>query len=318
MLMKQILHKFQKLHKFFLVLFLFTVHFGFTQELYVGSNSEFHLKKDMDFTTSNTLVTVEGSGIFSLEAENDWGSDQEYVNGKVTVYGNGETKLPIGNNGVYAMVKAIHTGKIVAEYFNTSPLNGTNGINVDAVADVEYWELSGNAVITLPWNSNSDMTSLVNNNGGVLNSVAIVGYESGIWNLVSNSQTNVVTGDLLNGDVGSDINNEVDLNNFSQFTFGIDHQAVLSINDLFLSTGIDLLSNPIKTYESTIRFKASNGLIDLKASLYDITGRELKYYDDINISNGIGSLEKPNLKSGLYFLKFDHQGKQGVKKIIIE
>jgi len=319
MLMKQILLKFQKFGKaIFLFLILLTFQFGFAQELYVGSNSEFYLKKDTDFTTSSTIVTVDPDGIFSVEVGNSWGSELEYVNGKVTSVGVGSTKLPIGKDGVYAPVNADHTGKIVVEYFNDPPMNGANGTDVDAVAIVEYWELNGNAVITLPWNDSSDITSLVNNNGGALNSVAIVGYDNGVWNLISATQTNTVTGDLLNGDVTSDINNEVNLNNFSQFTFGIDHQIVLSTNDLFLSTGISLLSNPIKATESTIRFRASNELIDLKVTLYDMTGRQIRTYDNIKIFNGQGDLQKPNLQSGLYFLKFDYEGKQGVKKIIIE
>ena len=319
MLMKQILLKFQKFDKtIFILLFLFTFQFGFSQELYVGSNSEFYLKKDTDFTTSSTIVTVDPDGIFSVEVGNSWGSELEYVNGKVTSVGVGSTKLPIGKDGVYAPVNAEHTGKIVVEYFNDPAMNGTNGTDVDAVANVEYWELNGNAVITLPWNDGSDITSLVNNNGGSLNSVAIVGYDNGVWNLISATQTNTVTGDLLNGDVTSDINNEVNLNNFSQFTFGIDHQIVLSTNDLFLSTGISLLSNPVKATESSIRFKASNELLDLKATLYDMTGRQIRAYNNIKIFNGQGDLQKPNLQSGLYFLKFDYEGKQGVKKIIIE
>jgi hypothetical protein len=314
--MKQILLKFRK---FILLLpILFAFQLGFTQELFVGANSEFHLKKNTDFTTTNTIVTVDVSGEFSVEAGSNWGSQQEYVNGKVSSYGNGTTKLPVGNNGVYAPVNATHTGKIVAAYFNTAPMAGTNGLDVDAVADVEYWEISGNAVITLPWNNNSDITSLVNNNGGVIGSVAIVGLNGGIWNLISATQTNTITGDLLNGDVTSDVNNEADLNNFIQLTFGIDHQVALSINDLFLSTGISLLSNPVKADESSIRFYASNELIDLKVTLYDLTGRRIKFYNNIKIFNGIGNLEKPNLRSGLYFLKFDHQGKQGVKKLLIE
>lgn len=302
------------------LLFVFFLAFqiGYSQGLYIGSGSEFYLKKNTDFTTGNTVVTTDLSGIFSLEAGADWGSNLEYVNGEVVVYGGGETKLPLGDNGVYAPVLAEHTGNINASYFNSSPPIGSNGVDVDAVADVEYWELSGNAVITLPWNDDSDITSLVNDNGGVLSSVSIVGLNGGVWDLVSASQSNTVNGDLLNGDVKSDENNKVNLDTFSQFTFGIDHQAALAINDLFLSTGIDLLANPVKAYESTIRFKASNDLVDLKATLYDVMGKTIKFYDNIKTYNGIGVLQKPNLKSGLYFLKFDHNGKQGVKKIIIE
>lgn len=301
-----------------LVLTFFTSQITLSQELYVGAGSEFYLKNNTDFTTSNTVVTVVSSGKFSVEADNDWGSEQEYVDGEVTVYGSGETKLPIGNNSIYAPVFANHTGNIVASYLNSSPTSGTNGINVDAVSNVEYWKLTGNAIITLPWNSASDITTLVNDNGGNLSSVAIVGLETGVWNLVSATQTNVVTGDLTNGDVTSDNANEVVLNDFSQFTFGIDHQVVLAIDDLFLSNGINLISNPIKINAESIRFTSANDLSGLEVTLFDIMGRKIHSYKNISTHNRIGTLEKPNLKSGIYLLKFDHDGKQGVKKIIIE
>ena len=298
------------------ILFL-SCHFSLAQELYVGSGAEFHLKKGMDFTTSNTTVTLDASGKFSLEAGSLWGDLQEYVNGKVFAYSTGETKFPIGNNGVYAPVMTIHTGDMDANYFNSSPMPGTNGADVDAVSDIEYWELHGNAIITLPWNNNSDITSLVNNNGGKLNSVAIVGYNGGVWNLASASQTNTVTGDLLNGDVTSDSANEIVLDNFSQFTFGIDHQVVLGIDDLFISNDIRIVSNPIESDATHIQF-LSNNLNNLQITLYDLSARKIKVYKDVIVSNSKGSIKKPNLKSGIYFLKFEHEEKQGVKKILIK
>ena len=302
----------------FLLFSLFLIQNLISQELFIGSGSEFYKMKNTEFTTSNSVVTVDPSGTFSLEAGNDWGSGSEFVNGEIKVIGSGDTKIPTGNNGVYAPVNAIHTGDITAAYFNTSPTSGANGVDVDAVADIEYWELTGNAIITLPWNDNSGITSLVNNNGGKLGSVTIVGYDNGIWNLVSASQSSVVSGNLLNGDVASDANTEVNLNGFSQFTFGIDHQVVLSINELFLTNGINILSNPIKSFDNNIRFNSENELNDLQISLYDITGRQLKVYENISTHGRIGVIEKPNLRSGIYLLKFVHEGKQGVKKIIIE
>ncbi len=288
------------------------------QELFVGSGAEFYLKANTNFTTSNTVVTKDPMGNFTVEAGNNWGSDSEYVDGEIIAKGSGDTKIPVGNNGVYAPVVATHTSDVVASYINGSPTAGANGVDVDAVTDVEYWKLTGNAIITLPWNDNSNITDLVNNNGGNLNAVAVVGLDNGTWNLVNATQTNTVTGDLLNGDVTSDINDELNLNNFTEFTFGIDHQVVLSINELFLTNGIQILSNPIKNFESTIRFQVENDMQNLNIILYDITGRNLGSYNQINTFGRIGSIPKPDLKSGLYFIKFDFEGKQGVKKIIIE
>lgn len=289
-----------------------------SQELYVGSNAELFLSKDVIFTTSNTIVQVDGNGTFSLEAGSLWGSDTEFVNGLVKVHGTGNTKLPVGDNGTYAPVMMDHTGDVTAKYSNTAPSSGTNGTDVDAVSNVEFWELTGAAVVTLPWNENSDITSLVNNNGGALGAVSIVGLNGGVWDLISASRSFTVTGDLLNGSVTSDLNNQVDLNGYGQYTFGIDHQIVLSVNDLFLSTGISLLSNPVKALEENVRFMTSSDIVDLNVSIYDINGRLVKHFNKVDLSLGEGSLPKSNLKSGLYFVKFEHEGMQGVKKLIIE
>ena len=301
-----------------LLVIFFGSQIGFSQELYVGPGSEFYLMNNTDFTTSNTVVTVDFAGKFSVEAGNDWGSDQEYVDGQVTVYGTGETKIPIGNNGVYASVFAKHEGNINGFYSNSAPTGGSNGVNVADVAGVEYWDLTGNAIITLPWNPESEITSLVSDNGVGVHSVAVVGLENGIWNLISLPGSNLVTGNLLDGNVTSDPDNAVVLNGFSQFTFGIDNQAALAVEDLFSSNGIHLLSNPIAADDPDIQFTTSNNMVNLEVTLYDIMGRKLKTYSKISTSGGVVSIRKPNLKSGIYLLRFDHEGKQGVKKIILE
>jgi hypothetical protein len=299
---------------------LFCFHMGEAQSLYVGSGAEFYVPNNIVFTTGNTVVEVDPGGVFAVQSGNTWGSEQEYVNGKVNAYGTGVTKLPTGGNGIYAPVTADHSGNITAIYFNAPPAAGTNGAEVDAVGQVEYWEMTGAAKVTLPWNESSDITSLVSDNGGVLNAVAIVGYDSGsgIWNLISGTQTNVVSGDLLNGSVSSDPLNEVDLSVFGQLTFGIDAQIVLSTDDLFLSAGIELISNPVKSEETDIRFRFSGEGSDLRAMIFDVNGRLLQSYDNIQMNGDIGNLPAQKIKSGLYFLKFEYEGKQGVKTIIIE
>ncbi len=301
-----------------LVFALLSFQKGESQDLFIGPGSEFYLMKDTDFTTSNKIVSIDFLGKFSVEAGNDWGSDTEYVDGYVTAYGDGDTKLPTGNNGVYAPVFAKHTGNITGFYSNSSPPGGINGTNVDAVADVEYWKITGDAVITLPWNDNSNITDLVNNNGGNLSSVAIVGLDNGTWDLISSPSTNTVNGDTQNGDVTSDANNSVDLNGFTHFTFGIDHQVVLSIEDQEMTNGIKMVSNPIKSTDEQIQFITKNDMKNLQITLYDINGRLIKVFKNIKTSGKIGAINKPNLKSGIYLLKFDHEGKQGIKKIIIE
>ncbi len=291
---------------------------GLAQELYVGPNTEFYVSSGAVFTTSNSVVQVDDAGIFSVDAGNTWGSDQEYVDGQVKAYGAGTTVLPTGNNGVYAPVSMNHDTDATATYVNQAPSDGTNGTDVDAISTVEYWQLSGTGVATLPWNENSDITNLVNNNGGALSAVAIVGLNAGVWDLISASHTYTVTGDLLNGTVTSDVNVPVNLDGYSEFTFGIDHQTVLSVDDLFVESGLSLISNPVRSYESEIRFVSASEMIDLKVSIFDINGRLIKAYDQFRVPSGEGAIPKSNLKSGLYFVKFEHDGKQGVKKLLIE
>lgn len=301
---------------FSLLMILFSTQLT-SQELYVGSGAEFFMKTGTDFTTSNTIVFVDPSGIFSIEAGNTWGSAQEYVNGSVSAYGSGQTKLPVGNNTIYAPVTADHSGTLTGSYFNSAPFTGSLGTNVDARSDIEYWELTGNATITLPWSSHSDMATLVNNNGGSFNSIAIVGLNGSTWDLVSAPHSNVVTGNLTQGTVTSNSANKVNLNAFSQFTFGIDHQVVLGVDDMLLNKDIVLLSNPVPLH-SDILFRASNISDKLNVTIYDMNGRVLKQYAAMQLNGGTGNLPTANLVSGMYIIKFEHEGKTGVKKVIIE
>ncbi|WP_175418974.1 T9SS type A sorting domain-containing protein [Aureibaculum algae] len=305
----------KKVYTLFLLVFLGLNCFA--QELYVADGAEFYLKKGLDFTTSNSVVTLVSTGKFSVEAGSMWGDSQEYVNGKVYAYGLGETKLPVGDNGVYAPVLINHSIDSEAQYFNAIPTSGANGAGVDAVSNKEYWELNGQGVFTLPWIPASDISTLVNDNGGKLSSVAVVGLIGGVWNLTSATQTNVVTGDLSNGTVTTDSANEVVLNGFSQYTFGIDHQVVLVIEDLFITNDIRIVSNPIDSNSESIQFVSAN-IENLEVTIFDLLGRKISYQKNISVSNNRGSIAKPNLKSGVYLLNFEHEGKKGTKKILIK
>lgn len=317
--MSEILLKTSLFLKRFLVLTVVFVGFNMTgQSLYVGADSEFFLDTGLEFTTSNTIVEVVATGSFVVAAGNTWGSAQEYVNGEIRSTGTGQSLLPVGANGVFAGVNLNHTGDATAKYINSPPGAGSNGSNVDDVANVEHWELTGTAVVTLPYNSDSDISTLVNNNGNVLNSVSVVGLNAGVWNLISATNTSVVNGDLQNGTVSSDPIVASDLNAYDQFTFGIDHQIVLGLNDLFLQNGISLLANPVPADDPNISFQAASEMNGLNVSIYDLNGRKVRQYDGVDLNFGQGSLRKSNLKSGLYFIRFEHEGKQGIKKILIE
>ena len=288
------------------------------QNVVVADGGSFYLGSGLDFSSGNSIVAVDENGTFSLEAGNTWGSATEYVDGEVEVLGTGLTKIPVGDMGAYAPVTAEHSSAMTAAYLKESPSAGSNGDNVDAVGTVEYWRLSGTAIITLPWNPESGIEDLVNNNGGNLNSVAIVGLNAGVWDLISQSQSFTVMGDAQNGDVTSDLSQASDLEQFSEITFGIDDQSALSTDDLFLNTGISILSNPLDPDASHIRFTVDDNSLDLKASLYDIFGRLIRSYDDLNLQFGEGQIPAANLKSGIYILRFEGGGRSGSKKIIIQ
>jgi len=307
---------------FRVISFSFTILFGVAslqaQSLYIGDDSVFYLGNSAVFTTSDNVIEVADGGNFNLGAGNTWGDSQEYVSGSLTALGSGTTKLPVGDNGVYAPVIADHSGDVTVGYFNATPAAGSNGQGVDAVGEVEYWELSGNAVITLPWNTDSGIEQLVNDNGGVFNSISIVGLNNGTWDLVSTSQTYILQGDVNEGDVTSDPNQPIDLNGFGQFTFGIDTETVLSIEDELFSSGFSLLSNPVRVGESEIRFSSKQEFNNLEINVFDLNGRLVRSYNNVGTYNGTGQVSKGNLESGLYFVKFEEDGKTGVKKMLVE
>ena len=299
---------------FFASFMALSVH---SQQIYVGDNAVFYLNDASGFTTGNTVVEKSATGRFLVAPGNNWGSATEYVDGTVEAEGTGKTKLPTGNNGVYAPVTIEHTSSVTAEYFNQAPATGSLGTGVDAVATTEYWELTGKGILTLPWNADSGIQKLVDDNGGELKAVAVVGLQGGTWNLVSAPATNVVTGDAQNGDVTTDANQEVDFDQFSQLTFGIDHQLALAVTDLFKLTGINLLSNPVDVDQNYIRFRTEEDLKGLQVTLYDINGRLVKKYE-VTTHEKKGRIVKPSLRSGIYFMRFNYEGKQGTKKIIIK
>ena len=317
--MYQVLRQFLIACIFFNIIILLSGwHTCAAQSLYLGNQGEFFLGNELAFTTNSQVVLTEPGSVFTLQSGSTWGSEQEYVQGKVYVQGTGQTLVPIGDDGVYAPVDFDHSGEASAAYFNSSPQTGDLGNNVDAIADVEYWELTGNAVVTLPYNESSKIADLIGNNGNVLNSLSIVGLNSGVWNLISEPQTSTVIGDLNSGKVSSDPFNKVDLNGFGQFTFGIDHQIVLGLNDIQFISGIKILSNPIKTHEIGIQFKANPDWNELKASIYDINGKLVRNYLRVKMEYGEGLIPATGLNNGLYIIRFEHDGRSGTKKILIQ
>ena len=55
----------KQLYAFLIILFIFSnVEIIMAQELYVGSGAEYYLKKDLPFTTNNTVVSVDALGKF--------------------------------------------------------------------------------------------------------------------------------------------------------------------------------------------------------------------------------------------------------------
>jgi hypothetical protein len=120
------------------------------------------------------------------------------------------------------------------------------------------------------------------------------------------------------GDVTSDPNQSVDLNGFGQFTFGIDTETVLSVEDELFSSGFSLLSNPVRLGESEIRFSSKQEFNNLEINVFDLNGRLVRSYNNVGTYNGTGQVSKGNLESGLYFVKFEEDGKTGIKKMLVE
>ena len=79
-----------------------------------------------------------------------------------------------------------------------------------------------------------------------------------------------------------------------------------------------MLSNPVRLGESEIRFSSKQKFNNLEINVFDLNGRLVRSYNNVGTYNGTGQVSKGNLGSGLYFVKFEEDGKTGVKKMLVE
>jgi hypothetical protein len=122
------------------------------QQLYVGDGGVFTLKKDIDFSAGNQVISKHPNGEFHLEAGVTWVTASEFVDGPVIVFGAGTTTVNIGD--VQQSPVSITTDgsdEIVCQYFSTTPTGSlatsltSNGYQL---SETEHWSITKNAGVS--------------------------------------------------------------------------------------------------------------------------------------------------------------------------
>ncbi len=161
-------------------------------------------------TINAGIIATERSaptGLFSWASGGSWinAANTAFVDGYARTYGSGAFTFPIGDNNVYrpaAVSAASNSNPATAAYYGVNPStaitsnvaggnhpalpNGgpfstaSKASTVNAVDNVEYWDIDGAtpATITLTWNAASAIATLTNNN---LNNLTIVGWNGSQW-----------------------------------------------------------------------------------------------------------------------------------------
>ena len=114
------------------------------QELHIGDGGAFYLGTNSDFATSNTLVTHHANGVFAVEAGSNWNMATEYVNGKMTVLGDGTTIANIGDAAQSTMtITTIAGDSAICDYTNSAPPAGAvTALGNYVISDTEYWTVT--------------------------------------------------------------------------------------------------------------------------------------------------------------------------------
>ncbi len=201
-----------------------------------------------------------------LQATYSGETDDEYVDGYASLFGNIDFSFPIGHtdrlrplsisqpNSITTFKSAYffedpNTPTTFATTFNTASFSPT----LSKVSDIEFWDLNGDqeVEVTLTWDNDSEIQNLTED----INLLRVVGWNEStlIW---ENLGKNTMSGDLDNGSITS-------------LSFIPDNYIVLTIasgpisplvngfspngdgvNDVFELTGIDLTQeNTIEIYD---------------------------------------------------------------------
>lgn len=78
--------------------------------------------------------------------------------------------------------------------------------------------------------------------------------------------------------------------------------------------------NPVTATTTSINFNLPQSVQQLSVTMYDVTGKKVKQYNNVVVHAGANSISKPEVEQGLYLLQFSfNNGEQQVtKRVIIE
>jgi hypothetical protein len=175
------------------------------------------------------------------------------VDGYAKKYGSTPFTYPVGDNGAYRPIALSNPGGVSVAYFGVDPnsavtSNAFGGSsysalpvggpfstssydnNLRTISSDEYWHVDGstNSKVTLSWDSNSDLATLAESD---LENLTIVGWDGSEWvEIESEIDIFALDNEAYDGSFSSTASNitlgsitsknNVDLSNYSIFTFG--------------------------------------------------------------------------------------------------
>lgn len=228
----------QKNKRLFFFLFCLTV-IGF-RPLYaqVLNNSTIYVKDGSSVYVKSGIFTFGSSSITKTERGSNFGKmifgsaasttgtasgGTLFTDGYASTLSTSFFLLPVGQGSIYAPVGILNstlTNGVHAAYVGATPTNSGNiNTNLLAISGVEYWLIKGdNSKISLTWNLNSSVSSLVSN----LQDLTITGYNitNSRWESIpSVADATSILGGISSLSTGSiTTNNNVILANYSAFT----------------------------------------------------------------------------------------------------
>lgn len=270
------------------------------QTVHIGSGVVWYLSAGTHFTTSGNVITIESGGVFAIEAGTTWDTATEYVDGAITVVGAGTSISNVGADGTQSTITltTFAGDEILTDYFKTAP-SGTmdNSLSAYGLSNSEYWKVTK---IAGP-SSDVSVTNLTN-------TATKYGPD----------EDPDGTAILVRRDDNS--SNWVDYSSnpgFGEFTYAA---PLASLN-----LGIDemanflLYPNPIRSDASSIKFSLPSGIQNVNITLYDITGKIIKQYTKVSITEGINTISKPKLAKGVYLLRFsfNNDSRKNTKRLLV-
>ena len=255
------------------------------QEIYVSNGATLHYESG-DFASG--VIDNNNGGTFSV-ASNYAHSADHYVEGPVTFLTANTFDVSLESGSPDRSPNFTSTGLATMSYDATTVPTGTPPAGY-ALASAEVYTFTGNV-------SAGSATPLASTTFGAATGPLAIIYadaNGGTWSTTATAGTTTVMS-FAKEDV----------------TLGVDAFSL----DTFA-----FYPNPVKATASSINFKLPNTVQQLSITMYDVTGKIVKQYNNVAVQAGVNSINKPQVAKGLYLMQFlFNNGEQQVtKRVIIE